>query len=175
MNSDTGNLTKEMIWTLASEIRCERSMNGDTDGYTIAGDCEAISNHIVSALPVPAKNVFFEVGSEREPHHAVVIQMRDVADGEFEQSYSDDALLLIDASIEQFSHENKEQGLVNTALANAAELPRIGIYPPESNERLHWYFTPDTPGDDTDTTDTTDVLESLDPNELLEHSNPTIV
>lgn len=167
MKKHNGKLTEELIWTMASEIRCERAMHTNTN--EVAGDCEAISNSLVSSFSIPAKRVFLEVGSEREPHHAVAIQMRDVADGEFDQSYSDDALLLIDATIEQFSHENKRNGVVGTALADADDLPRVGIYPPRCKERMRWYFMPD------DSNDSFDVLDSLDPSELLNHSNPTIV
>lgn len=144
-------------------------MHTDTTDNKVAGDCESIANNVVSALPVPAKRVFLEVGSEREPHHAVAIQLRDVADDAFQHEYRDDALLLIDPTIEQFSQENKRNGIVGTALAPADDLPRIGMYPPRSKERMRWYFMPD------DSHDSFDALDSLNAADLLEHTDPTTV
>lgn len=154
LQKQNGKYTVELIETIASEIRCERSMHMNTGKGEIAGTCKDISDSLVRDLDIPAERIHFKMGSERESHHAVVIRMRDVVDDAFNQAYSDDEFLLVDPTIEKFSTENKQRGNVSVALANADDLPRIGIYPPQCKERIQWYHLPDDPADNSDALDT---------------------
>ena len=154
LQKQNGKYTVELIETIASEIRCERSMHMNTGKGEIAGTCKDISDSLIRDLDIPAERVYFEMGSQRESHHAVVIRMRDVVDDDFNQAYSDDEFLLVDPTIEQFSTENKHRGIVGVALADADDLPRVGIYPPRCKERIRWYHLPDGSADNFDALDT---------------------
>lgn len=154
LQKQNGKYTIELLETIASEIRCERNMHMDTGKGEIAGTCKDISDSLVRDLDIPAERTYFEMGNQRESHHAVVIRMRNVVNDAFNQSYNDNAFLIIDPTIEQFSNENKQRGIVGVALADEDDLPRIGIYPPRCKERMRWYHLPDGSADNFDALNT---------------------
>lgn len=110
--------------------------------HTLAGLCKDLSLDLTRELSkrynVDATVTLFEIGENRDPHYAVVVQRKALHDEFFTEQYSDSCDVIIDPTIKQFSHENVETSIVTTGVANHSELPDIGVYPPGAPERA-WY------------------------------------
>lgn len=127
-------LTREDIKTIGKDVRRRYE--------STIGNCFPIAEDVADRLReegVTAEVRECSMGEVRETHFVVAVpceQVSDVAAG--------GGLVYIDASIDQFTQANEEEGVVQVALwaAQVQDVPDVGIYPPGCEERLVWYFRP---------------------------------
>jgi hypothetical protein len=109
----------------------------------LAGLCKDLSEELTTKLTdkhgVTPNVVKFMIGPHQDPHYAVVITRKHLADEFFTTEYDAESTVIVDPTIKQFSVENAENTIVNTGLAPAADLPELGIYPPNAPKRVSWY------------------------------------
>ena len=110
---------------------------------TLAGLCKDLSHELAAKLTdkhrVTPSVVKFMIGPNQDPHYAVVIARKHLSDRFLTTEYPAESTVIIDPTIKQFSVENAEKTIVNTGLAPAADLPELGIYPPNTPQRCSWY------------------------------------
>jgi hypothetical protein len=82
------------------------------------------------------------MGEARETHFCLSVPCSAV------EEYEDlDGNLLVDATLDQFSLEAWRAGETDVGLEPADWLTGVNIYPPDAEERLVWYHSPNTPDD----------------------------
>ena len=110
----------------------------DICGRNIRGSCIPIANEMQDALTskdVPDEGVqkvrCFVLGEEL--HYCIAVDSSLISD-----TPHTSGMTLVDASIDQFCSEQKEEGNVDVALGSYDELPEVAVIPPDDS-RKSWY------------------------------------
>lgn len=109
-----------------------------TDGRNVRGSCIPIANEMQDMLvyeDVPDEGVqkvrCFVLGEEL--HYCIAVDSSLISD-----TPHTSGMTLVDASIDQFCSEQKEEGNVDVALGSYDELPEVAVIPPDDS-RKSWY------------------------------------
>lgn len=125
-------LTNKTIRDITTATQAEY----DTDVYI--GMCRSVAVSLSQRLQqqdIPAQPHEFRIGEDRVCHFAVTIPMEYYAETD-----SDSGRLIIDPTISQFTLENQHEHGVKVGLFTSDNAPSVGIYPPDCDERRHWYY-----------------------------------
>lgn len=124
-------ITKTEISQLGHQVRAKYS--------TSLGNCRNMADvfciKATELYDIDPQIVEVQVGDARETHFVVRIYENSV-----QNALNGD--LLVDMSIDQFCTANFENGRVSVDLGPKEYLPEVGIYEPNCEERLHWYWKP---------------------------------
>ncbi len=100
-------------------------------------NCKAISDVLADLCKrgdIPAEVHERAVGEKRVTHFVVMLASSEISDID-----TDNGTTYIDPTIDQFSLENWQDGTVTVGLGRNKDLPEVGIYPPNCEERKVWY------------------------------------
>lgn len=148
-----------------SETVCESDVKNIANGAkslvvdnSLIGRCRSISTIVSRELrnrhDVDPSVYEFEMGDKRVSHFAVVLPFKQYQTDEYRSdSYPPESNVIIDPTIKQFSVKNHILGFVDVALARQNDLPNVGVYHPECEERIHWYHSPEDAMDRADALD----------------------
>jgi len=104
---------------------------------TPAHNCEPISKALADLcqrVGVPAEAHKRALGEQRITHYVVMVSASEITD-----ISNDDGTVYIDPTIDQFTLENWWNGTTEVGLGRHEDLPEVGIYPPDTEERDVWY------------------------------------
>lgn len=121
-------LTRASLSSIALE---QRMPVGRTIGY-----CRPLTRGLVDALAeegVEAETVIGSFGPDDVTHAFALVDCALVDDVD-----ADAGCVVVDPSVDQFAHETAAVGDVETSVAPLAELPSVGIYPPDAPERARY-------------------------------------
>jgi len=100
-------------------------------------NCKPISRALAEhcrQVGIPAESCERALGDQRITHYVVMIPATEIADVS-----SNDGTVYVDATIDQFTLENWQNGITEIGLGQREDLPAVGIYPPDAEERNVWY------------------------------------
>lgn len=100
-------------------------------------NCEPISKTLADLcrrVGIPAEAHERALGEQRITHYVVMISASEIAD-----ISCDDGTVYVDPTIDQFTLENWRNGTTEIALGQRKNLPKVGIYTPDAEERDVWY------------------------------------
>lgn len=80
------------------------------------------------------------MGEARETHFVVSIPSEQILDVDTNEGQT-----YIDPTIQQFCLSNWKDGLTEVGLEPVSELPEVGIFPPNTEERKVWYYNTNSP------------------------------
>lgn len=127
-------LTDEDIHKIGQRARA----NYDTS----IGECRSIALdvHSIAAdeYDVHMEVVETQVGEVRDTHF-----VNKLSEDEYENDVADP--VLVDAALDQFCTENQHHDKVRVDFGRREWLPEVAIFPPRSEERYVWYYTPNDP------------------------------
>jgi len=100
-------------------------------------NCEPISRALAELcrrVGVPAEVCERTLGEQRIAHYVVMISANEITD-----ISSGNGAVYVDPTIDQFTLENWRSGTTEIGLGKREDLPEVGIYPPDAEERDVWY------------------------------------
>lgn len=100
-------------------------------------NCEPISKalaELCQRADIPAEARERALGEEHITHYVVMIPASEISD-----IGHDDGTVYVDPTIDQFSLKNWRNGTTEIGLGRREDLPEVGIYPPDAEERDVWY------------------------------------
>lgn len=108
----------------------------------ITGNCRDIALSMQALIDtrydIHLEVVEVQVGERRDTHFVNKLAASDyTADVE--------GAVLIDAALDQFCTENQHLDDVNVDFGPRDTLPNVALYPPGTEERCLWYYTPNDP------------------------------
>jgi len=133
----TPTITDEEIRSITNKEKARY----DTNIYV--GMCRSLATGVKKSLnkrKIPASRHEFKMGSKRVTHFAVTISLENYA-----HTDQTNGRVIIDPTISQFSLENQNSNNADIGLDTADNLPSVGIYLPNCEERIHWYHKPNDP------------------------------
>lgn len=101
-------------------------------------NCEPISKALAALCgraDIPAEVQERAIGEQRVTHFVVMVPASEIVDVEGENG-----AVYVDPTIDQFTLENWRSGTTEIGLGRCEDLPEVGIYPPDAEERDIWYY-----------------------------------
>lgn len=115
------------------DVALQAKANFDTDIHK----CHQVSSAVANKYhqrELPGTVTERAIGDKHVTHWVILYDSAEICNIE-----ADTGQTIIDPTIQQFSLGNYFSGVVEVGLDKLENLPEIGIYPPDSEEREVWY------------------------------------